>query len=303
VNKFPANEDREEEIRFEKEIEINGEAPDFSYQHETRSLRQESQINKLNHRITLLSILVPCLLGAILVFAYLEFENRLDNIGNIRSKEVESLSEDMGERLESLSNQYRELEKSLSDRLSALQKSTASIEKDLKGNQQEIRRLTLSKADKNALQQLEKKQSAEAAKAMGALQNELRDQNRAVENLNGTLKKEVARIVNVLERVEKDGQKQASTIKDLSVRKLDKEEFGNILENKWSGYQATISLLQKSMESLNERVSQLQREVNTAVTRSKAPETKRTPTGERPAAARDTLIPVPGKIVEQEITE
>lgn len=303
MNKFPAKEDREEEIRLEKEIEINGEAPGFSYQHETRSLRQESQINKLNHRITLLSILVPCLLGAILLFAYLEFENRLDNIGNIRSKEVETLSEDMGERLESLSHQYRELEKSLSDRLSALWKSTASIEKDLKGNQQGIRKLTLSKADKNALEQLEKEQSAEAAKAMGALQNELRDQKRAVENLNGTLKKEVARIVKVLERVKKDGQKQASAIKDLSGRKLDKEEFGNILENKWSGYQATISLLQKAMESLKEKVSQLQREVNTAVTRSKAPETERTHTRERPAAARDTLIPVPGKIVEQEITE
>jgi FtsZ-binding cell division protein ZapB len=57
------------------------------------------------------------------------------------------------------------------------------------------------------------------------------------------------------------------------------------------------------MESLKEKVSQLQREVNTAVTRSKAPETERTHTRERPAAARDTLIPVPGKIVEQEITE
>lgn len=305
MNKFPNKEGQEDQTPFEREIKINGESADLSYRDEMRSLHQESQIQRLNQRITLLSILVPCLLGAILLFAYVELRDRLTKVQVTGSKEVRSLSEDVVGKVASLSDQYTALEKSLSDRLSALKKSTASIKADLKRNQQEMKKLIRLKADKKALEQAVEKHSAEVANTFSALRSELHDQKQTVESLNRTLKKEAAGIVQAIERVKNDGEKHYSAIKDLSKRKIDKQELTSILENKWSGYQATISLLQKEIKSIREEVSQLQEQINIAARRSTVPEDEGPHPKEKPAAetATGAIAPAPGHIIEQEIGE
>ncbi|RLB83298.1 MAG: hypothetical protein DRH17_02640 [Deltaproteobacteria bacterium] len=305
MNKFPTKEDQEDEVPFEREIRINGEPPDFSCQDETRDLRLELQIEKLNHRITLWSILIPSLLITIVLFAYLHMRERLDNIKNIGSKEVRALYEDVVDKIESLSHQYRDLEKSLADRLSAFEKSSASIQKDLKRNQREIKKLTTAKVDQETLEQAIKKQSAEVANGLVTLRAELNKQKRTVENLDQTLKKEVAGLIQAVESIRSDGQERNSAIKDLSKRKVEKKEFDRFLKNERATYQATISLLEKKIESLKGEISRLEKRVNLAVKRHAVSEAEIPHPKEKPAAetARDTLIPAPGKIIEQEITE
>ncbi|MCK4390036.1 MAG: hypothetical protein KAV83_07355 [Desulfobacterales bacterium] len=296
MSKFPTQGDQGDEIRFEKEIEINGGPVNFSYEDEMRSLRRESEIEKLHRRITLLSILLPCLLSAILFFAYSKMKYRLNQVQDMRATEVKALSQDVA------------------GRATSLEKSFVSIMEELKRDKRAIEKLSGSKVDKKGLEKVEKqsaelanmlaglqkdwakqkeslarlvkdqkRQAAKSNKTLKALANELNEEKQAIENLSRTLKKEVTGIVQAIERVTKDAHKQDSAIKDLSEHK---EELDNILENKWSGYQTTISLLQKEIGSIEEEVLRLQRQVNMALRNN-----------------TDTLTLEPDKIIEQEITE
>jgi chromosome segregation ATPase len=290
---------------LDKGIRMKEEGSDPSYQDEMWELRRESQVQRLNQRITLFSILIPCLFGAILLFVYLEFNDKLNKIMIIKSGQVEALSENMDDKIVSLSHQYSEAEKLLSDSIANLKKTNTLIEKDLRKNQREIKKLTTSKADKKTLEQAIRKEFAQTAKTLEALRNELNGQKQAVENLDATLKKEVVQIVQVIETLKTDRERQDSAIKDLSEHKLDEEDFGNILKDKWSGYQAKISLLRKEIKALGDEVSKVQRQLNMAVTSNMVSKAKGAPPKEKPAAAttKDAAIPTPGKIIEQEITE
>jgi chromosome segregation ATPase len=265
---------------LDKEIRVKEEGSDFSCQDEMRELRRESQVQKLSQRITLLSILIPCVLSAIIIFVYLEFNDRLNKISTIRRGQVEALSENVDDKIVSLSNDSRELEK-------------------------EIKKLTTSKADKKTLEQAIRRESAQTAKTLKALRNQLNGQKQAVENLDATLKKEVVQILQVMKTLKTDRQKQGSAIKDLSEHKLDKEDFGNILKDKWSDYQARISLLRKEIKALKDEVSKVQRKLNVAITSNMASKAKGAPSKEKPAGAttKGAAMPTPGKIIEQEITE
>ena len=305
MNRYPTKEDQGDEMPPDSEIRMKEEGSDISYQDEMWGLRRESQIQKLNQRITLLSILVPGLLGAILLFAYLEFNDRLNKTVIMRSGQVEALSENMEDKMISLSDQYGELEKLLSNSIANLKKTNALIEKDLRENQQETKKLTTSKADKKALEKAIRKESAQTARTLEALRNELNGQKQAVENLDATLKKEVVKIVQVIENLKTDRQRQSSAIEDLSEHKLDKEDFGNILKDKWSGYEAKISLLRKEIKVLKDEVSKVQRQLNMDVTRDMVSKPKGAFPKEKPPSAttKDDVIPTPGEIIEQEITE
>jgi chromosome segregation ATPase len=289
VNRFPTNENQEDEIPLERDIRMNDEGPGFSYQDEMRKLRFESQIQTLKQRITLLSILIPCLLGAIVLFAYLEFNDKLNKIMATRTGQVEALSENVDDKIVSLSHDYKQLQQSLSDNIANFKKFNASIRKDLGRNRGEIKKLTASKAGKKALEQAIAKESAQTAKTLEALRSELHGQKEAIENLDATLKKEVAEIVQVIKRLKENEQKQDSAIKHLSKHKFDKEDLGNILKDKWSSYEANLSLLRKEINALKDETSRLQEQLDK----------------EKPAAktTRDALIPPPDKIIEQEIKE
>ncbi len=212
------------------------------------------------------------------------------------------------------STEVKALSQDVAGRATSLEKSFVSIMEELKRDKRAIEKLSGSKVDKKGLEKVEK-QSAELAnmlaglqkdwakqkeslarlvkdqkreaaksnKTLKALANELNEEKQAIENLNRTLKKEVTGIVQVIERVTNDAHKQDSAIKNLSEHK---EELDNILENKWSGYQTTISLLQKEIGSIEEEVLRLQRQVNMALRNN-----------------TDTLTLEPDKIIEQEITE
>ena len=305
MNRFPTKDDQEDEMPLDKEIKMNEEDSDTSYQDEMWEMRRESQIHRLSQRITLLSILIPCLLGVILLFAYLEFNDKLNKIIISRKGQVEALSENVDDKIVSLSHQFTALEKLLSDRIANLKKTNALIEKDLRKNQQEIKKLKTSKADKKTLEQAMRKESAQTANTLEVLRKELTGQKQAIENLDATLKKEVVQIVQIIETLKTDRQRLGSAIKDLSEHKLDKQDFGNILKEKWSGYQAKISLIQKEIKALKDEVSKVQRQLNMAVTGNKGPKSNGAPTKEKPAAAttRDAVIPTPGNIIDQEITE
>jgi chromosome segregation ATPase len=293
---------------LEKDIQINGQHPDAFYEEELQDMRRDSDIHRLSHRVTILSILIPCLLGAIFVFAYLDVRERLSQLQTAGSREVQTLSEDVLNKAASLSDEYVKLEKTSA----VIQERVEKIEGDIK-------KLNTSKMDKKASEMVNKKRSEKVANTFAALQKDVSQQKASLDalardlnqRLDDTLvglqtdlkaqKKEVAKAVRVTENMENKGQERESAIRRLSEGKVDKEELANLFENE----RVRMALLEKKIKSLVEEVLWLEDRLKLTGKMGETLEAESPTPGEPPMAGTTGTSPAPeaGKIIEQEISE
>lgn len=321
MTKLPPEEDLEDSSLLEKEIDIDSENSDSSLQDEIEDLERTSEIHRLNNRITILSILIPGVLCAILLFAYLDMRQRVSQIQTEGLSEVQALS-DLVDKIATLSDENTRL----TDRVSTLEKSTGSIKEDLNRDEQSIKRLAVSKASKKALEKAITKHSEEVGETFSALQKDVAKQKESIEQAAeelrrqldeavGTLEalrndlleqeKKMAEIGEVMEAVRSKWQKRELVIRHLSEGKVDKEEFDSFLKNEGASYQQARALLEKQIKSLEHKIFRLQKRVNLIGKGDTVPEAESPHAEAKPSAEtkKHTPSPVPGQIIEQEITE
>jgi hypothetical protein len=308
VNQFPTGNNGEDDMPLEKDIQIDGQHPDSFYDDELRDSRRDSDIHRLSRRVTILSILIPCLLCAILVLAYLDVRERLSQFQTAGSREVQTLSEDVLNKAASLSDQYVKLEKTSA----VIQERVEKIEGD-------ITKLNTSKVDKNASEMANKKRSEEVAKTFAGLQKDVAEQKASLDalatDLNQRLddaltplrtdlqaqKKEMAKAVQVAKNIQNKGEEQESAIRRLSEGKVDKEALKSLLEND----RVRMALLEKRIKTLVEEVLWLENRLKLTGKMGETLEVQSPKPGEPPVAGTTGTSPPPeaGKIIEQEISK
>ncbi|UCD86295.1 MAG: hypothetical protein JSV01_00475, partial [Desulfobacterales bacterium] len=124
---------------------------------------------------------------------------------------------------------------------------------------------------------------------------------RAVQSLKESSNKDVGEMLQAIEKIRDDGRKIESAIQNLSKRKIDESRLEKLLETQRKSYEVTTSLLQKKITYLEKAVLELQKQLSIAP----VPEAPSITADKKPAAEapEDTLLPAPGKIIEQEIPE
>lgn len=283
MSRFPTDEDLSDPSLLDREIKIDGERPDATGQ----DLERSSDVHRLNHRITLFSILIPCVLCGVLLFAYFDIRQRLAQIQTSGSSEVLALSGDLADKIVSLSEQYNTIEKSLADRLAgsmankkALKKAIAKHSGKVKSTFSVLRKDMadqkhhLEKAAEEQRIQLDK-----VASSFDTLRDDLLKQ-----------KKEMAGANLAIEAMQDKGRELESVVKDVSEGKVEKKELQSLLKKERASYQQTMAVLKKQMASLRDEVSRFKKRVE-AVGKTNT------------AGDKDTSSLAPGQIIEQEITE
>ena len=71
---------------------------DTSYHEEINTLK----IDKLSNRVTIISVILPCIIGAILIFAYLDMKERVVDVDETKNTQVERISRQLDEKLNAL---------------------------------------------------------------------------------------------------------------------------------------------------------------------------------------------------------
>ena len=148
------------EFRFN----VDDQEPDEFYQEEMKDLRVE----KLSQRITLISILLPCLIAVALYIGYRDLTGRVHKGRDNRNQEVqqlsnqmEALSEKFNEKMDTFSTTMSSQDQKFSDSISGqlntintnfdvLNKNMASLNGNLKQAQNAIKKLDKAKADKKS---------------------------------------------------------------------------------------------------------------------------------------------------------
>lgn len=92
----------------------------------------ELRIEKLSHRVTLISILIPVLIVVVLVIAYLDIKKRVAHTEDTGQMTAESLSKDVESRFETLTQAQRLLEENLARLKDQTDQSVAKVQVNLK---------------------------------------------------------------------------------------------------------------------------------------------------------------------------
>ena len=206
----------------------DSEIPVSTYHEEINTLK----IDKLSNRVTIISIIIPCLIGAVLIFAYLDMKERMVDVDLTKQNQVERISQQLEEKVNALDVKIAKNKFELDNKLPELDKKSISLEG-------QIAKLTSTKADakpiKDQFSNLEKRVANNANQDKAALQT--------IERIN---KQTLFSIKENQDQFNKITQQ----IKDETT--LFKEEFdARLLE--LSDYEQQIGELRKNLSLLDKK--------------------------------------------------
>ena len=270
-------EDRPSEFRF------NGSDPetDEFYHEEIRDLRVE----KLSQRLTIFSILLPCLIAVAIYFGYRDLIGRVHQGRDSENQEVqklsaqmETLSKQFNEKLATFSTALSAQEQNLGDSISGklntinnqiekLNQSLKSINDNLKQTRMAVKRLDKTKATKKSQEAAIIKLKADWKSLSDEIQSVIVI-GRGMESVSAELKnlqkqfiEQKARTAENTGKLKKDYDAlQASTTRQLD-EKIDKAALGVELlmyKKNQSSHSQEITRLTQRLDAIQRKIEDLQ---------------------------------------------
>jgi len=232
--------------------------PDANYMADADNLR----IEKLNTRVTLVAVLIPCLLVVVLVIAYLDIKHRVINTQTSGSMGVQNLSKDLESRFSNLSLKQAKMEEQLTETSKALETATAALQINLKKATTEFKRMTDDKADQSALAAITNKTEASVA----ALQKEMADLNTAFNKFDEELadqillmaqglKKDQGRLAEIEKKAQRlDSEKLNKDSMDLALG-LERLGLQEMVKDRIREVEKKLAAVKKQIDALNQRLN------------------------------------------------
>lgn len=252
-------------------ISNNEKSPDSFYGEEVLANRLE----KVNQKITLFSILIPAILGIILLVGYLDLRYRITGLQASKESDVETLTEDLQSRLESIKKEYIELESTLDSKISYIDKNTYQLKQNLAKSENTLKNLKSSMVDKKEQEAL----ISRIDKKIVPVQKGITDLSAKMETLE-------ASVNTRLEQLSKSMEQTRTELAEVASKKIDKDALDIELLKEKKYYQQQLSNISKE---LNSKISSLQSEINVLEREIEA----------QPGAA----APAPGNISEKNLNE
>ena len=287
------------------------ERPEKIYQDELHDLRME----KLSHRVTLLTILIPCLIGVILIITYLDIKDLVTVSQTTGSQGMQALSEEVNSKFSQLSLKEAKLEETITQKLSALEKNTAVIQARLRTAQKAIVKTQAVMAPKSQVEQA----LADINQTLAPLPQKVEAASGYAQSVADTLSQKRATLTTSIEALNATTLKIPTELIALSAGKIDEETLDKrmqaerkALQKEWA---QSVKKLEKSIKALQQMHAPAQ--TGSASGTSSAPPPKQSapaakaPPAQNPApqpapstpkpAAQPAPPPPPGKIIEQDI--
>ena len=224
----------------------------------------ELRLEKLNTRVTILSVIIPVLLGIILVFTYLDIKRRMEQTEDTGTMGVQKLSNDLESRFSSLSVRQARLDDETIRLAQNIEKSFARIEvklKNLTEAMDEVRKSGASKKElKGEMSQFDNK-VLNLATGMDEIKSQLA-------TLSQDLKSEVAQVAQALTDSQNQLQAMEEKISVLDDLKIDKPamELALRLESLKieQSLKAQLATMQAGLKTLDQKMARLSQQVNNA---------------------------------------
>ena len=225
-----------------QEINTESELASSLYHDDINTLK----IDKLSNRVTIISIIIPCLIGAILVFAYLDMKERLVDVDLTKKNQFEKMTLQIEGKLNALDVKIAKNKFQLENKLPEFEKKDVSLEGQItkllntKANIKEIE-TSFSKIEKKITQNAS--QGKKTIKAIKTIENSNKQTLAAIKENQSIIKKNQLQFDTTTKLIKED-------------TKLFKEEFdARLLE--LSNYEQQIAELKKNIDLLNKKYEKL----------------------------------------------
>jgi chromosome segregation ATPase len=208
------------------------------YRQEMKDLR----IDKINQRVTIITILIPCLIGIVLYIAYRDITGKVTESEFMGSKEVQALSEELEKEFSALATQNSMFQTSLNAKIASLEKSTNGLNDALKKIEDSVQKL---KQDVD--------QAQTSLKTIGASKADKKEQAAVIKKINNTLVP-MRKVIETLAPVRKEVSSLKAEIDtiDKRVNTIDKT-IESEMASSWESIKKNDSAIKKIQ---SERTSQ-----------------------------------------------
>lgn len=290
---------------------------------------EDLKLEKLSHRITLISILIPLLIVVVLAVAYIDIKRRVIKTQDRGTMGVQHLTESLESRFSSLSLKQAQLEENLAKRVAAMDQSTAAMDKSaaaaavtLQKFEERIKKVETDKIGKKQL-------GKELAKANQAAQKNAKE-IAGLAARHKAIQKEVAEKLDTLQAnlVETENilQEYQIALNALTAEKITKNQLDlalrlETIRNQEEVKQAAKKIdtnMAKLQKEIDTEMAKLQKEIDGLSTQMKKALASKPPAQKaikkttpkqtapkKPAttgpAKRGSTTPDPGDILEQNI--
>jgi chromosome segregation ATPase len=265
------------------------------YQEEVKDRRVE----KLSHRVTIISILIPVLIGVVFYISYRDITSRVSQSQDTGAMEIQNLSTQLEENFAALSVKYGDLEVALTQKLAALEKVDKAMKNNLKKAEATVAKINATKATKKdqqaAIAKIDKALNPirQELKAIKSVTTELQARDNDLKQQLSTLSANTDKTLKELGTIPKELTAIQTDLSSLSSRMLNKDALQLELLKARKNFQRDLEL---TKSTIDKRLASMLRKIKDLEKLARAPLSSSRPTGQ-------TVSPGSGGIVEQEIKE
>lgn len=202
------------------------------------------QIEKLSQRVTIISVIIPCIIIAILVFVYMDITEKVVDVDQTQANQMAQVSQNLETKLNALDVRIAKATHELDEKLTALEAKRQALEN-------QTAKMSAAKVDLKAMEaalaKLDKRIKANADQDKSTLA--------AMERINQQL-------LSTIDKNSSDFQAVSGQMK--KEFRLFKEEFdARLLE--LSAYEERIAQLGKENSLLGKKLDELKKETATSI--------------------------------------
>jgi chromosome segregation ATPase len=228
--------------------------PEAHFQEDNQGLK----LDKLSRRLTLITILIPCLIGGILFLVYRDIQMRVGQVSDTGTSKVRTLSKDLESRYSSLSLKHGKFQVGFTKRISSLEKTTVSLQKTLQEATTAIKYIRSARRSDNK----------KVAKAIDAINKTLGTLAPLPQNLetmaseiklyDQNLSKELGSFSQSLEDIRNNLIKIQADILFLASVKTDNKAFNLALKSQQKNHQQA---LQQTKRDIDKKIASLESKI------------------------------------------
>jgi len=254
--------------------------------------RNDLKLEKLTQKVTIITILIPVLIGVILVISYLDIKSLVSTVKDTGESGVQSLSQNLESRFSTLSVKFATLEATFSKKIDQMTKNQLALQNRVKEAEKSTRWLNRIKAGKKTFE----KKSADFETHLAALRTDLQTLDSNLSSLDQSVKKELADLVALVEKSENTLIGFQAQI----AEKIDREEARKLIDKQkqtlLDSIEATGLRLEKQIVLNRQKIAAVKEKANVKATKpSTKPKPKKTQTSPKTAKPAATQAPVPKK--------
>lgn len=251
---------------------------------------KEKRAEKPGRKIPLVSILIACAIGAVLLVGYMDLKDRISGLQSVGVRQSQNISETLESRFSALSIKQAALEEASAKNILSVQTALTGIRDTLEKNKALLDQTAAAKADRKEVDQVRE-----------GLKKNISDLNAALKNLEesrlATISAQVSKFGDDLKASQVQVKEVEAAVADLSKNQVDRKQIAaqvGASEKKMLEAIARIrSELDSAIKDLNKRIDRV-----AAVSSPPSP----APLSAGPGIdGADGSAPQPGTVIEENL--